>query len=262
MRISLSVLAGCVVTLGLTILLSRGAAGSPNKTSVFTRTRLSAAENVRMHRHAHEEEALERGLYFPIFTHGNAQLKEVALTFDDGPHANWTPQLLNLLRSLKIKATFFVVGKMVDKYPELVAREVADGHEIANHTYDHLNLKKLPFAKIEKEIKDGAEAIRRAVGYTPVFFRPPGGQYNSDTLKAAADLHFTPVLWTANSKDFTYPAPAVLEQRLLSKPANGGILLCHDGIPATMQILPDLVAKLRAQGFSFVTVSELARHSK
>jgi peptidoglycan/xylan/chitin deacetylase (PgdA/CDA1 family) len=262
MRVSLSGLVGCVGALGLLSLLSHEATGSPNRAPGFTRTRLTAAENTRMRQHAHEEEALEHGLYFPLFTHGNRQLKEVALTFDDGPHANWTPQLLDLLRSLKVRATFFVVGKMVDKYPELVARELADGHEIANHTYDHLNLKKLPLAKVEKEIKDGAEAIRRAVGYTPMFFRPPGGQYNSDTLKAAADLHFTLVLWTANSKDFTYPAPAVLEQRLLAKPINGGILLCHDGIPATMQILPDLVAKLRAQGYSFVTVSELARHSK
>ncbi|MEP6756216.1 MAG: polysaccharide deacetylase family protein [Chthonomonadales bacterium] len=196
------------------------------------------------------------------FGHGDLSRKEIAITFDDGPHILWTPALLDELRRLNVKVTFFVVGKMVDQHPELIQREVAEGHEVANHTYDHLNLTKLSPEQVQSQIKLGAEAIRRAVGYAPIFFRPPGGQFNASTLAAASRLGAIPVLWTANSKDFAHPNPDVLEKRLLAMPHDGGILLCHDGIPETMKILPDLVARLRAKGYTFVTVSELANHSR
>ena len=196
------------------------------------------------------------------FGHGNVERKEIAITFDDGPHTQWTPALLDELKQLNIKATFFVVGKMVDLHPELVQREVAEGHEVANHTYDHLNLTKLTSEQVQTQIRLGAEAIRRAVGYTPIFFRPPGGQYNHLTLTAAARVGAIPVLWTANSKDFAHPTPELLERRLLAAPHQGAILLCHDGIPETMKILPDLVSRLRAKGYTFVTISELANHTR
>ena len=215
-----------------------------------------------MRRNSKSFELLEQNVTIPVFYHGNRNRKEIALTFDDGPHLKFTEELLDLLRKLDVRATFFVVGKMVDRYPDLVAREMAEGHEIANHTYDHLNLKKLPPAEVQREIQLGAEAIKRVVGYAPVFFRPPGGQFNDQTLRAAAAIHMTPVLWTANSKDFMHPTLEVLEKRLMSMPASGGILLCHDGIPETMKILPNLVSRLRSQGYTFVTVSELAKHAK
>lgn len=224
------------------------------------RTQQTAADLARLHHQAEEESDREKGLYFRLLSHGDPTRKEVALTFDDGPHPSWTPQLLALLKSLNVHATFFVVGKMVDRYPELARQEVEEGHELANHTFSHPHLKTLKEPEVKKELREGAEAIRRAVGYAPVFFRPPGGQYNTTTLRAAEALHLTTVLWSANSKDFLYPTPAVIEKRLLSGPAPGGILLCHDGIPQTMQMLPDLVRRLRAQGYAFVTVSELASH--
>jgi len=222
----------------------------------------SSELSANMHRYSKFYESLEQGANIPVLYHGSRARKEIALTFDDGPHLKYTEELLDLLKKLDVKATFFVVGKMVDRYPDLVMKELADGHEIANHTYDHLNLKKLTPEQVQKEILMGADAIKRVVGYAPVYFRPPGGQYNDKTLRAAAAIHQTPVLWTANSKDFMRPKPDVLERRLLNMPASGGILLCHDGIPETMQILPDLVARLKAQGYVFVTVSELAKHLK
>lgn len=217
---------------------------------------------IKVRQNAQEEEAREKGVFLATLAHGDPRLKEVALTFDDGPHPLWTPRLLDLLKSLNVRATFFLVGKMVDRYPALAMREVAEGHEIANHTYDHPNLKKLSPAQVQDELKRGAEAIKRAVGYTPVFFRPPGGQYNASTLAVAKAMKLTPVLWTVNSKDFLHPDPELVEQRLLSAPAAGGILLCHDGIEETMRVLPDLVSRLRARGYRFVTVSELALHMK
>jgi peptidoglycan/xylan/chitin deacetylase (PgdA/CDA1 family) len=217
---------------------------------------------VKERQYAREEEAREKGVFLSVLAHGDPKLKEVALTFDDGPHPLWTPKLLDLLKSLNVHATFFLVGKMVDKYPSLAMREVAEGHEIANHTYNHPNLTKLTPVQVQDELRRGADAIRRAVGYTPVFFRPPGGQYNAATLETARAMRLTPVLWTANPKDFLHPTPDLVEQRLLSAPASGGILLCHDGIEETMRVLPDVVSRLRAKGYTFVTVSELAQHVK
>jgi peptidoglycan/xylan/chitin deacetylase (PgdA/CDA1 family) len=214
-----------------------------------------------LHRNAEEEEARERGVTFHVMSHGDSHNKRIALTFDDGPHPSWTPRLLNLLDSLHVHATFFLVGKMVDRYPLLAEREVADGHEVASHTYSHPNLTKLTGEQVQSELLKGAEAIKRAVGYSPVYFRPPGGQYNEKTLLAAKAVGLTPVLWTVNSKDFLHPSPEVLEQRLLASPSNGSILLCHDGIEETMRILPDLVRRLRAKGYTFVTVSELAHQA-
>jgi len=167
------------------------------------RAQQTAATLALLHRKAEEEADREKGLYFRLLSHGDPARKEVALTFDDGPHPAWTPQLLALLKSLNVHATFFVVGKMVDRYPELARQEVEEGHELANHTFSHPHLTLLKEPDVEKELREGAEAIQRAVGYTPVFFRPPGGQYNATTLRAAAALHLTPVLWTANAKDFS-----------------------------------------------------------
>lgn len=217
---------------------------------------------VKVRQYAQQEEAREKGVFLATLAHGDPRLKEVALTFDDGPHPLWTPRLLDLLKSLNVRATFFLVGKMVDRYPALAMREVAEGHEIANHTYNHPNLTKISPLQVQDELRKGAEAIKRAVGYAPVFFRPPGGQYNASTLAIAREMKLTPVLWTVNSKDFMHPNPELVEQRLLAAPASGGILLCHDGIEETMRVLPDLVSRLRARGYSFVTVSELAQHVK
>jgi len=221
-----------------------------------------AVDSITMLRNAKEEAAREKVVNIPLLSQGDSRRKEIALTFDDGPHPLWTPQLLDLLKSLNVRATFFLVGKMVDKYPALAMREVAEGHEIANHTYNHPNLKKLAQPQVEEELTKGAEAIKRAVGYAPVFFRPPGGQYNNATIEAAREVKMVPVLWTANSKDFMHPSPEMVEHRLLSAPMAGGILLCHDGIEETMRVLPDLVNRLRAKGYTFVTVSELAQHAR
>jgi peptidoglycan/xylan/chitin deacetylase (PgdA/CDA1 family) len=203
---------------------------------------------------------VDKNIYISELFHGDLHSKDVALTFDDGPHPQWTPKLLRILEALKVHATFFVVGKMVDKYPYLVAQEVLDGDEVENHTYDHISMKHLNGPQVRIELEDGAAAIRRITGYTPYFFRPPGGGLTDEGKAVAAQLHMTSVMWTANSKDFTYPPDKLLEARLMDVNHNGAILLCHDGIPETMQILPDLVRRLRSQGYRFVTISVLARH--
>lgn len=207
---------------------------------------------------ARQEWERERGIVYPKLVRGNPALKEVALTFDDGPHPAFTPRLLSLLARLHVKATFFLVGKMVDRYPDLVRQEVAQGHEVANHTYDHLRLASVPPALIEPELKEGSLALVRAVGSPTRFYRPPGGEYNANVIEAGRRLGYIMVLWTNDPGDYRRPSGATLEQRLVADVSNGAIILLHDGIPQTLTILPRLVSTLRKQGYRFVTISEMA----
>jgi peptidoglycan/xylan/chitin deacetylase (PgdA/CDA1 family) len=191
---------------------------------------------------------------------GDPKRKEIALTFDDGPHPAFTPRLLDLLQQLHVKATFFLVGKKVEEAPEVVARIVHDGHEIGNHTYHHSNLSKIPVESIESEIQRGNEAIRRACGRTPTLFRPPGGHHDDSILAAAEKLGMTTVLWTDDPADFANPGPDVIEHRILDQVGSGADVLLHDGVEQTLAVLPDLVARLRREGYSFVTMSEMVQH--
>lgn len=212
--------------------------------------------------HAKAEEIVRRGVPFNRIIRGNPTLREIALTFDDGPHPMFTPRLLDLLRDLNIRATFFVVGEMVDQAPYLLVQMALDGHEIGNHTYHHMNLTKLSPDLVENEIRLANDSIRNACGIPPVYFRPPGGQYNEETIRVAAKLNMTTVLWTDDPADYVSPGQAVIEQRLLGHIRNGAVILLHDGIEQTAAILPDLIARLRRQGYRFVTLSEMAQHQE
>jgi peptidoglycan/xylan/chitin deacetylase (PgdA/CDA1 family) len=191
---------------------------------------------------------------------GDPTCKEIALTFDDGPHPPFTQRLLALLRQLNVKATFFLVGKKVDKAPDVVARIARDGHEVANHTYNHLNLDRMTQAEAEIEIRLGNDAIRRACGKTPVLFRPPGGHHHAHVLQAAANQNMTVILWTDDPADFANPGADIIVERVLEQVGSGSNILLHDGVEQTLEMLPDLVATLRRDGYRFVTVSEMVRN--
>jgi len=191
---------------------------------------------------------------------GDTRRKEVALTFDDGPHPPFTYKLLDLLKSLNVKATFFVVGFKVEDDPEVLQRMVAEGHEVANHTYHHPNLKLLPAGLIESEIRLNNDTIRRACGKEPVCFRPPGGQRSDEVLEIAHRLGMSTILWTDDPADYANPGSEVIEQKLLNHVKPGATILLHDGIEQTFQMLPNLVARLRQQGYHFVTVTEMIQH--
>jgi len=197
-----------------------------------------------------------RGNSLMLLDHAYAP-KTIALTFDDGPHGDKTIQLLGVLKQLDVRATFFVVGKMVDRAPWLVREEIALGNEVGNHTYDHLNLDSLTWPEIALEYKRCSDAIERAAGIRPKFCRPPGGRFDTDVLKAAEDEGMWTVLWTDDPGDFALPDPKVLVDRLDRQLKNGGILLLHDGIQETIQVLPQVVQELRKRGYRFVTCSEL-----
>jgi peptidoglycan/xylan/chitin deacetylase (PgdA/CDA1 family) len=197
-----------------------------------------------------------------ILFHGNPTEKEIALTFDDGPHVGKVEELLGLLNQLDVKATFFVVGKMVEKHPELVRMEAAAGNEIADHSLSHVNLSKIPEDEVQIEYSACKDLLRHITGKDPLFCRPPGGQATPEVMRAAAKCDLTTAMWSDDPKDYANPGTDVILQRTLDKAAPGGIILLHEGVDETMQVLPAIVNTLRNEGYRFVTMSELAADSR
>lgn len=208
---------------------------------------------------AKDEYEQERGYKFNKIIRGDIRKQRIALTFDDGPHPVFTLQLLDILRRTHTPATFFVVGKQVEKNPALVQLEVAEGHEVGNHTYDHVNLTMIPPELIAYELDECDAAIKKATGSSARFFRPPGGDYNGDVIRDAAKRGYITTLWTNDPGDFQKPPADVILKRTLEHLENGSIILLHDGIPQTLQVLPQIIEGARKRGYQFVTVSQLAR---
>jgi peptidoglycan-N-acetylglucosamine deacetylase len=206
---------------------------------------------------AQHQAELEKGVRHAKFMCGSRNVKQVALTFDDGPHPKYTPQLLAILRKYNAKATFFVVGKQSELYPNLVKQEVAEGHSIGNHTYHHINLTKIPQEDVATEIKACGDVIRHITGRAPHLFRPPGGDYDNNVAIAAEALGYTMVLWTDDPGDYASPGEKVIERRLLDRIGDGGIILIHDGVQQTIDVLPQILDHLRQRGYKFVTIDEM-----
>ena len=191
--------------------------------------------------------------------HGSEARKTVALTFDDGPHPKTTLALMAILRRYGIHATFFVVGKMAERYPELVRAEYRFGHIIGNHTFHHLNLTHVPPRDILTEWLACNLVVKSIIGIDPAFCRPPGGDVNANVIHAAQAAHMTTVLWSADPADYANPGEEVIINRILARLGNGGIILLHDGPPQTVAMLPRLIEILESRGYTFQTIPELAR---
>jgi len=179
----------------------------------------------------------------------------IALTFDDGPHPKITPWILDHLDRYGVKATFFLVGKQVDLYPELTREIVRRGHQVASHSYTHRDLKQCRPIEIERELVATRSAIRRATGVNVTLFRPPGGHYDETIRAATATWGLATVFWTANIANYEgAPAGQVLTSMIRDiRPR--GIVLLHNGEDATVDILPDLLRKLSARGTKMRTIA-------
>ena len=182
----------------------------------------------------------------------------VALTFDDGPHPELTPQLLDVLRQQGVRATFYVIGRNVDTYPEIARRIVAEGHEIANHTYNHPHLTQVGAARLDSEITRTTEAIQRATGRRPTNMRPPYGSINARVEEALLRKHgLDVIMWSVDPLDWRRPGAEVVRQRLVDGATPGGILLAHDIHPGTIEAMSGTISDLKAKGYGFATVSQL-----
>jgi len=196
------------------------------------------------------------------------QEKMIALTFDDGPNPVTTPQILDLLNEYEAKSTFFVVGKRMDRFPEVVKREAAEGHEVANHTYSHLYLKHgVSREKLLDELTRTEERIVSLTGKHSPWFRPPGGFFNDSVIQIAREKGYKMVLWSwhQDTKDWRSPGTNKIINKVLNNVRNGDIILFHDhveGSSQTVQALKTILPELKRRGYQMVTVSTLIQHKK
>ncbi len=187
--------------------------------------------------------------------------KVIALTFDDGPWPETTESILATLKQEKIKATFFVIGQPLKSYPEIGKKVLADGHAIANHTLHHWYNKMSPLVA-QREIEDTAKIIKEVLNVETAYFRPPGGVLTNGLVSYAQSKNQSVLMWSVDSNDShpRRPTPEAMIKTVVSQATPGGIVLMHDGggnHSNTAKALPGMIAKLRANGYSFVTVPEL-----
>jgi peptidoglycan/xylan/chitin deacetylase (PgdA/CDA1 family) len=185
----------------------------------------------------------------------------IALTFDDGPYPVVTPLLLQTLRDLRVPATFFLIGRDADQFPDLARAIAADGHEIADHTLTHPDLDRLGDAAVAGELREGAAALERIVPDPAErsMFRPPHGRYTAATLRAAQSAGYDTILWSDDPGDWRAVPAAALRDHVLARATAPEILLLHSGRQATVAIVPEVVAAFRKAGYRFVTVGTLLR---
>jgi peptidoglycan/xylan/chitin deacetylase (PgdA/CDA1 family) len=183
----------------------------------------------------------------------------VALTFDDGPSPRWTPKVLRVLRRLRVGASFFMVGYLAERYPEIV-REVVDagmtvGSHSLNHPYDR-PFEKLHTGQLRRQIH-GAHRILTELGTAPTVFRPPGGSWSPEVVALAEEVDERTVLWSLDSFDARGLKPRVVARRVVKQAEPGAIILLHDGggnRSATLRALPRIIRGLRARGISLRTL--------
>ena len=205
------------------------------------------------------------------FNHGESHLivgnrsagKCVALTFDDGPHKTYTPEILDILDEYNAKATFFIVGSNAEEYPEIVLETYNRGHEIGNHTYTHPNLKTLSHEKRLEEIQKTQDILTEITGEAPKLFRPPGGYVSNSIIDELSALDCSAVLWSwrQDTRDWSCPRVECVVKGVLDNLRDGDIILFHDynaaGNSPTPQALREILKALSEDGYRFVTVSEL-----
>ncbi|TVZ92297.1 peptidoglycan/xylan/chitin deacetylase (PgdA/CDA1 family) [Streptomyces sp. BK340] len=190
------------------------------------------------------------------------EAKCIALTFDAGPSEN-SARLLDILKEKKVPATFFLLGKRhIEKYPELVERMAAEGHEVASHTWDHKILTRISDAQIRAELKRPDDAIERLTGHKPTLMRPPQGRTDANVHKIAKQLGLAEVLWSVTAKDYTTNDSALITKRVLDQASRDGIILLHDIYQGTVPAVPGIIDALKQRGYVFVTVPQLLAPGK
>ena len=193
----------------------------------------------------------------PVRAQAKTGGKLIAITFDDGPSSKYTAQLLDGLKERGVPVTFFMLGEMAKSNRKLVKRAYEEGHEIACHSWDHPDLTECTPEELKKQLQDTLQELERACGAGADFLlRPPYGSTN-ESLLAAVDMPI--VHWNLDSLDWSLRNEKKVRNKIVSEATDGAIILCHDihktTIPAALAAIDDLMA----EGYEFVTVSELFR---
>lgn len=194
--------------------------------------------------------------------------KLVALTFDDGPYAEITPKILAILNEHQVKATFFLIGYSMIKHPEMVRDIRLAGHELGNHTFDHVRLDFFYNQDMSEQLSSVNDLYYQILGEHPKWFRPPGGRYNRMVAEVVKKNNLKALGWSINANDFLYANQVYSELDLEEKIqrsmlllknnlAPGSIILMHNGNKLSVALLPQIIDYVYSQGYEFVTISEI-----
>lgn len=190
---------------------------------------------------------------------------EVALTFDDGPDSTFTPQILEKLKAYDVKATFFLLGENMQKYPELV-KQIARDHVIGNHTFTHPNLTKISDEEFYYELQKADTLIELLAGYKPRFFRPTYGAINENQVAWASNEGMITTQWSIDTLDWEGRSAKEITQTVMANAFPGSIILQHnaDGVPlqGTVDALDEIIPGLQKKGAKFVTLAEMFNTTK
>jgi peptidoglycan/xylan/chitin deacetylase (PgdA/CDA1 family) len=182
----------------------------------------------------------------------------IAMTYDDGPHPSNTPRLLDMLAARGIKATFYTVGRNVAAYPNIMRRMIAEGHEVANHTWTHPYLSRISDDAVRSELQRSHEALVRITGTAPRTYRPPYGAITARQMQwIYSEFGYPTIRWSVDPQDWRTRSASMTRSRILAETRPGSIILVHDIHPSSIDAMPGTLDGLLARGFRFVTVSQL-----
>lgn len=200
------------------------------------------------------EKHSETGNIVPAFAREDAAEKKVAITFDDGPNPDYTKELLAGLKERGVNATFFLLGKEVEKYPEIVQEMFEDGHLIGTHSYEHVNLSSLSDSAAIEQVDKTNAAIYQIIGTYPEYIRPPYGCW-----KCNLDYETTmiEVLWDVDPKDWATSNADVIAERVIENVEEDDIILLHDASESSVKAAFVIIDALKQKGYTFVTVDEI-----
>lgn len=196
-----------------------------------------------------------------VYTEHNNSQNRIALTFDDGPHSEYTEMILDILKEYGVRATFFVIGENAEQYPELVLREIEEGHEVGNHTFYHKSMQKATATSLLDELTKVEETLTTICDYYDLkAFRPPEGVCNNCIIKTAKEKEYNIILWTIDTEDWRHKSQKSIVDTIMKNVKAGSIILCHDYISGesnTVEAIRYVIPKLLDMGYEFVTASEL-----
>ena len=186
--------------------------------------------------------------------------KLVALTFDDGPHPRYTPQILDILKEFGVCATFFAVGTNAETYPDLIKREMAEGHEVGNHSYNHYHTARMSAEVLVRDMAACSETLERITGQKLRYFRPPEGVCTPEIKAFCEERGYTIVLWSVGTRDWAHTPVKEIVRNVASNTRNGSVILMHDFTgknSPTPSALRQIIPMLLESGYQFVTISQL-----
>ncbi len=194
---------------------------------------------------------------------GSSQLNEIALTFDDGPHPQYTPELLQVLDEYQIPASFFCLGGCVERFPQIAKAIYQQGHWIGLHGYQHVSFPCLNSSQLKDSLTRTQIALSTACNLEPeliVDVRPPNGFFTPKILNQLQQWNYRPVMWTVVPEDWVHPGVDIVVQRVMKQTVSGSIIVLHDGyyggkdVANTVKVM---IPKLLKKGYKFVTIDRI-----